>query len=400
MCLELNKLLLKLPKLPVKVKELGWRKTILLVLVLVIDRIYLAIASDETVSSESSSSLTEEYSCLNAVASETVSSESLSSFNEGYLCLNLESRTIKKQESNNTEVSNILCSNIDKNDIEELEKCLDLQDREIWEKISADAADKKYLTLHFGVHYSVPKILEKTGLSTVTPPETIHAMARGSLAAGGSFYYADLVVGAMVKVGMTIEPGSNVLDFGSSSGRIIRVLNTVYPETNWYGCDPNENAIMWAKENLKDINFLISPQEPPLPYSTGIFSLVYAISIWSHFAEPAALKWFKEMRRIIKPGGYLLFTTHGYQSIFHYANKKLHSTQTLNKIVQALYSNGYFFMNRFGESGDWGVVNPNWGEAFISPEWWLEHLCQNWRVALFIPGGVEENQDLVVLEAR
>ena len=44
---------------------------------------------------------------------------------------------------------------------------------------------------------------------------------------------------------------------------------------------------------------------------------MFAISIWSHFAEDAALDWLTEMHRIIRPGGRLLITTHGEQTITH-----------------------------------------------------------------------------------
>lgn len=41
--------------------------------------------------------------------------------------------------------------------------------------------------------------------------------------------------------------------------------------------------------------------------------------------------------------------------------------------------------SKFGEGGDWGVVNPDWGTAFLSPEWMLTHLCPRWRVLELAP---------------
>ena len=43
------------------------------------------------------------------------------------------------------------------------------------------------------------------------------------------------------------------------------------------------------------IEWLASPEEPPLPYDAGLFDFVYAISIWSHFDEEPALRWLEEM---------------------------------------------------------------------------------------------------------
>lgn len=314
--------------------------------------------------------------------------------------INLGVRNLRSMSLEKAEVTDILYSRLDANDIAAIEERLNVEDAALWVKTLADSVDRKYLTLHFGTYYNIPRILDKTGLSSATPPDDVHSMARGSLAAGGSFYYADLVMGAMRRIGAKLKFDSNVLDFGCSSGRILRVLSVAYPNMKWYGCDPNEEATNWARENLKNIGFLASPQEPPLPYPSGMFDFIYAISIWSHFGQLASLKWFEEMKRIIRPGGYLLFTTHGYESLAYYLNSGLHSAETLDVVVRNLYSEGFHFMNKFGEAGDWGVVHSEWGEAFLSPEWWLEKLCPTWRVSLFMPGFCEGNQDLVVLELK
>ena len=63
-----------------------------------------------------------------------------------------------------------------------------------------------------------------------------------------------------------------------------------------------------------------------------------------------------------------------------------------------LYRQNSRYAPEFGEEGDWGVVNPDWGTAFLSPEWMLTHLCPRWRVLEFAPGRNQENQDVYVLQ--
>ena len=58
---------------------------------------------------------------------------------------------------------------------------------------AGDRSTKKQLALVFGVWHEIPAVLEKTGLRPDAPPEDVHAMARGPLAAGGAIYYADLL---------------------------------------------------------------------------------------------------------------------------------------------------------------------------------------------------------------
>ena len=236
--------------------------------------------------------------------------------------------------------------------------------------------ERKRLALALGVHYGVPGILERTGLTEAAPSRTrFTCMGRGPLAAGGSTYHADLVVDALASAGVELEAGMRGLDFGCSSGRVVRVLAAAYPDVEWSGCDPIESSIAWARENLPGIEFEVSPVEPPLPYEDASFDFAFAISIWSHFSAGAALRWWDEMHRVIRPGGHLVLTTHGYQTIEHYRRygiptaSKRRPVPELSAIRDALDSTGFCFVPVFDEEGDWGLVNPEWGMAYMTPEW-------------------------------
>ena len=165
----------------------------------------------------------------------------------------------------------------------------------------------------------------------------------------------------------------------------------------WHGCDPNEPAIEWAAENLPGIEFFVNGNAPPLPLADGSLDMAYAISIWSHFAPELGLRWFEEMHRLIRPGGHLVCTTHGLTSVAH-SSANGRSEEQVEEILGALYRQGSWYAPEFGEEGDWGVVNPDWGTAFLSPEWMLTQLCPRWRVLEFAPGRNQDNQDVYVLQ--
>ena len=265
---------------------------------------------------------------------------------------------------------------------------------------AADPTERRRLLLAFAAHHNVEAALRATGLSAAMPGPGVHAMAEGPVAAGGSYYYADLVVDALRQSGYDFAPGHSGLDFGCSSGRVVRVLAAAGPEIAWYGCDPIPGAIEWAQANLPGISFAASPQRPPLPYPDHRFEFVFAISIWSHFAEDAALAWLAEMRRIIKPGGRLLITTHGEQTITHTRAEGRRSAGQLADVRDSLLAHGYWYAAEFGDAGDHGVANPDWGTSFLTAEWLLARATPGWHVAFFRPGRVEGNQDLYVLEPR
>jgi len=109
-----------------------------------------------------------------------------------------------------------------------------------------------------------------------------------------------------------VRPGelSVVLDFGCGCGRIARHWADA-PGTKVYGCDPNRELVAWVRGHLPFVNAAVSEDDPPLPYPDDTFDFVYALSIFTHLAERHALPWMAELRRVLKPGGLLLFTVAG-----------------------------------------------------------------------------------------
>lgn len=261
-----------------------------------------------------------------------------------------------------------------------------------------DPGLQRHLTLHLGMWLGLDSIAEKTGLRPDQPPEAVHSMARGPLATAGGLYEADLIGDSLRSAGAQIEDIRCGLDFGCSSARVVRVLAAAFPNVRWIGCDPNEPAISWARDNLPGIEFFVSGDRPPLALEPRSLDLAFAISIWSHFEPQLGLRWFDEMHRLLRPSGHLVFTTHGPTSVAWYAANELRSPRQCEEIKEALYSRGWWYAPEFGKQGDWGVVNPAWGTSFLSPEWLLTELCPRWRVLEFAPGRNAWNQDVYVLE--
>jgi SAM-dependent methyltransferase len=294
-------------------------------------------------------------------------------------------------------VSRMLYERLSDADVAAIQTAID-EHPDLWMLAEATTLDERVpLILSYGAWLDHPAIITNTGLSAAQPPEEVHAMARGALAAAGGLYEADLIVNALSSAGVEMKDVASALDFGCSSGRVLRVLRAAFPETAWHGCDPNAAAVTWASQNLPDIEFFVNDDAPPLPLADGSLDLAYAISIWSHFAPELGLLWFEEMHRLLRPGGQLVMTTHGMASVGFYATNSLRMPQQSDEILGALYREGWWYAPEFGEQGDWGVVNPDWGTAFLSPEWVLTQLCPRWRVLEFAPGRNQNNQDVYVL---
>jgi glycosyltransferase involved in cell wall biosynthesis/SAM-dependent methyltransferase len=266
-----------------------------------------------------------------------------------------------------------------------------------WER-APEGTERKRLTLTLGVHYGLDGVLERTRLRRAEPPPDVHHLGEGPLAAGGSIYHADLVADALGGAGAEPSPGMRILDFGCSSGRVVRVLAAAYPEVEWHGCDPIASAVEWGSENVPGVDFKASPIHPPLDYPDGFFDAVYAVSIWSHFGATAAVRWLEEMHRIVHPGGSLVLTSHGDHTIRVYEQSGVYPEEQLHEMRDSLRTSGYWYADVFGEAGDSGVVNSEWGLSAFTPDWLAAEAAPGWRIVEHAAGRNEGNQDVYVLE--
>jgi SAM-dependent methyltransferase len=121
---------------------------------------------------------------------------------------------------------------------------------------------------------------------------------------------AVVIGGALERAGVEITSLSPVLDFGCGCGRVARHWAGM-PGLELHGCDAEPALVEWCAEHLGFMQARLNGPEPPLPYAGGSFGLVYAISVLTHLTESLGAAWLRELVRVLRPGGYLLITTHG-----------------------------------------------------------------------------------------
>jgi SAM-dependent methyltransferase len=110
--------------------------------------------------------------------------------------------------------------------------------------------------------------------------------------------------------GRSLARPTVMLDFGCGCGRIARWWGD-RAGLELHGCDPDARLVDWTRENLPFVRCVVSGYDPPLPYPDDAFDAIYALSIFTHQPESIAREWMAELRRILKPGGHLLFTVAG-----------------------------------------------------------------------------------------
>jgi len=100
------------------------------------------------------------------------------------------------------------------------------------------------------------------------------------------------------------------LDFGCGCGRLARWIAGAAPVGRLQGVDVDAAQIRWARRHLPG-EFSVMRPSPPLVFPPESFDVVYAISIFTHLDEREQFAWLEDLRRVLRPGGLLIATTHG-----------------------------------------------------------------------------------------
>lgn len=104
----------------------------------------------------------------------------------------------------------------------------------------------------------------------------------------------------------------HILEWGCGPARVVRHLPESFPPPHRiYATDCNAESIDWARAHVPGVTFELNGLEPPLPFDDDSFDCVIALSVFTHLSERVGRDWMRELRRVAKPGGMIVFTAHG-----------------------------------------------------------------------------------------
>jgi SAM-dependent methyltransferase len=193
---------------------------------------------------------------------------------------------------------------------------------------------------------------------------------------------ASCIRDVLTRNNISMDQMDAILDFGCGVGRVLRHF---YPSTHakLHGTDINELLVSWCRSNLKFADISLNSLNGELPFESGKFDLVYALSVFTHLPESLQFHWIDELTRILKPNGYLLFTTHG-----EYYLKEL-LPEDLKK-----YRNGELVVYNTNEAGS------NVCAAFHPYDYVQNILVNGLKIVTYIPEGALGNprQDLYLVQ--
>jgi SAM-dependent methyltransferase len=169
-----------------------------------------------------------------------------------------------------------------------------------------------YLPVTLPYEFEKPEIDPENGLSVpagkdrfgYSPNDTEQYLKWGR-------YDHDQLIAVTQKYGI-FDKNRSILDFGCSTGRVLRHFEQERLEEGWlmHGCDIQAVAIQWIREFLPEpFNAVTTSVIPHLPYEDNTFDFIYGFSVFTHikFQWDA---WLLELRRVLKPGGVMVQTFH------------------------------------------------------------------------------------------
>ena len=99
-----------------------------------------------------------------------------------------------------------------------------------------------------------------------------------------------------------------IVDWGCGSGRVARhIIRELNPDQHFMGFDIDKSAIEWANVNIAPL-FKQSRMDPPLDIDSAAVDILLAYSVLTHLSLNDMRKWISEAARIVKKGGYFIFT--------------------------------------------------------------------------------------------
>ena len=178
-----------------------------------------------------------------------------------------------------------------------------------------------------------------------------------------------------------------MLDWGVGTGRVaVPLKRLLRPDDEIVGADVDTFNVDWCAENLTDIEVIASGLYPPLPYEDERFDVIYGISVVTHLMPATIDSWLRELRRLLRPGGLCILTTHGDH---HLLTRKLTEGQALDLAEQGISS------RQPDRAID--LVEPSYYRSTIELR---QHVMENWSqimpVVAYLPMAARI-QDFVVL---
>jgi SAM-dependent methyltransferase len=160
-------------------------------------------------------------------------------------------------------------------------------------------------------HFDPPVILPDESLPLPAPADRFGYPADDAL-----YLHMGGLDAAVVRAAIARHLGAPrdlaLLDFGCSSGRVLRHFEVEHQAQGWrpHGVDIQARPIEWLRLHFPQ-HYMVTTGtvQPHLPFEDNSLDVIYGFSVFTHIKYLWDM-WLLELRRVLKPGGLLVQTIH------------------------------------------------------------------------------------------
>lgn len=183
-------------------------------------------------------------------------------------------------------------------------------------------------------------------------------------------------------LGIKKDPSTSIFEFASGYGMVTRHLVNDLAPMRIVACDIHPQAVSFIKDHI-GVEAIGSHYTPENLHVNETFDVVFALSFFSHMPHKSFGRWLKVLYSAVKPGGYLIFTTHGRATA-----KTLNLHIPLNGI---LYAPG---------SEQMDLDRTEYGGSLVTPEYVSENVFAflNNSIFFFTEAFWWSHQDLYIIK--
>ena len=235
-------------------------------------------------------------------------------------------------------------------------------------------------------------ILRRESVCPPPPPKHLQVRVVGAYVPGfleSGYSICDDLDAALSSAGRTLLDFGRILDWGCGSGRTTRALRTRLPSAELHGTDIDPEAIAWLIQNAPRVaEFRVAPHRPPTSYEDATFDFVFGISIFTHLPESMQFEWLAELRRLTRPGGYLVMTTSGEQNY----------SQLPPELRTIVETRGFHYIDGgYGQSISLPAFYQN---TFHTHEYIRREWSRDFEILDIQAGRLQRHQDMVLMRRR
>lgn len=160
----------------------------------------------------------------------------------------------------------------------------------------------------------------------------------------------------------------SILDFGCSSGRVLRHFYSESVTQGWelFGVDIQARPIQWMRVHFP-ANFCVFTGNtmPHLPLPDASIDVIYGVSVFTHI-KYLWDAWLLELRRVLKPNGLLIQTIHSEHAWKFYYDHRNEDWVKDNQSSSVL------------QSADMGYDFLYYGDAVVSQVFWRRDIAKEY----------------------